>query len=129
MVPTTRNANASAAALLFGRGVLLLALHATPAAHAHPSLLECGTDATTRLRRGATIMNKPVGVSGLLDGVVVGNTCFGGVMRYWSVQAPNGTYFAARVMGGGAIAEDGFANQVCGASSLNRLNTTHSKLY
>jgi len=89
----------------------LLLLLLVPGGRAHPASLECGTDETTRLSVGSTIMGKRVGTSGLLDGVIVGNTCYGGVMMYWSVQAPNGTFFAARVMGGGAIDEESLRNQ------------------
>ena len=96
---------------LVGPLILLAALEGPAAVQAHPSSLECGTDATTRLRYGATIMGRKVGMSGLLDGVIVGNTCWGGVMQYMSVTAPNGTFLAVRVMGPGEIAPASLENQ------------------
>ena len=92
------------AATLARRALLVLLL--LRGAVAHPSwasMLECGTDETTRLKLGAKIMNAEVRQAGLLDDVVLENTCWGGVMVSFGINAPNGTYMAFRVMGGGQV--------------------------
>ena len=68
--------------------------------HAHPSSLECGDDATTRLSVGSTIMGAPTvaAAAGQTD-IVVKSTGNGGI----TITANTGFYFAAKAFGDGAV--------------------------
>jgi len=85
---------------------------------AHPSALECGTDATTRLVPGrAMVMQGPVtkdpggtGMAAKLAGA--------GKSLMVTISAPKDFFLAARVMGGGSLVP------IKGAGNNANLNTT-----
>ena len=74
------------------------------AAFAHPSSLECGTDATSRLALGSIVMNGPV-TAPPADGC----TCcpvsavYHKATQELTVLYPLGIYYAVRVFGGATI--------------------------
>ena len=84
--------------------MLCIALVAAAAtvAMAHPASLECGTDSTTRLALGAQVMGGAVTEGDPeKDGV---KAIFDKTSGQVAVAARSGTYFAVRLMGGGALA-------------------------
>ena len=66
---------------------------------AHPAGLECGTDATSRLTVGSTIMNAPTVAAGPGHEADVSATATGNVV---TIKPSLGYFFAAKAFGSGA---------------------------
>jgi len=84
---------------MYASGIALCLLALAGTGFGHPAGMECGTDASTRMKLGATIMGGPVAPGVDADGVKVVMKGAGSA----TVTAPVGMFFAAKIIGGGTV--------------------------